>query len=1139
MKRILLWFGFMAVLAVSTSPKLAAQAIYGSVVGSVTDSSGAAVTSAKVTVADIDKSVTNTATVNESGNYLQRSLIPGRYRIRVEAAGFKAFQQDATVSADTEIRVDAKLEVGQVSETVEVTAEAGLLKTERSDVATTYSATSISNLPIASRRFTVLQLYAPGNSVPTSGISFNAEVAGGQPFNTAQNGQTSIGMGYMLDGTDHRDSILGMMVFQPTLDSIAEAKVTTNAYDAEIGNAAAGVVSAQTKSGTNTMHGSLFWYTRNSANQARNPFTQSRINPATNRAIALSQWNQFGGSLGGAIQKNKLFYFADYQALRYNAGGSTLVRVPTAAERAGDLSALLPLGRTIFDPASGATPATRTQFSGNVIPAARLSSQARNLLTLIPLPNITATGEQPNYAGAGKTTDRQDQGNIRSDYFVSDKLHIFGRYSVANFRLNSPGVYGKAGGTGFDPSGSSTLFFGGIADNRHHNVAIGADYVVNPSLFTDFRVGWMRYFVIDLPHTGGVNGAQAAGIPGLNDPADQLTDDMPTFRINDYAGSLFKFGSGLLVSSSNVPLFQNEKQFQVVNNWTKVSGDHTLKFGADIRRVWNLRVASDRHRSGQLDFNGPRTQGPGGGGSGLATFLLGDVSFMERYVGGNLATDAREQQNRWFFFVQDTWKATRKLTLNYGLRWEIYRPQTVNKPGNGGGLDLNTGEVYTLGVGKYNLSGNQSDNFKLLAPRLGLAYQLNSKTVIRAGYGRGFSTGAFGSIFGFGRTQDLPVLANQALVAPTNFDAAFTLAGGPGPFLDPRTVLNGRPLGPNGLPILPAGQGMFVYKDRITLPIVDSWNFTIQRQLTGRSAIDISYVGNIGTRAILVSDYDVNQPSIVGFGTLTTNQRRPYFSKFGWNQPLRYFGNDATARYQALQIKFDKRFSQGLTVMSHFTFSKAINFNNVYYNQDARIAQGLNDGSRPKAFFMSANYELPFGKGRKFGSNWSKPLDLIAGGWQINGVWQWYSGLPFTPSYQNCGADQDVNICRPNIVGDFHASTQNQFGWFATCPSAMTSNGQTCGPWQRPQRGQLGNAGRNKFLFGPQFQQLDMSIFKSFALTERYRMQFRAEAFNAANHTNLANPNSCVDCAGTAGRIFGTFGGYSPRLFQFALRMDF
>ncbi|MCS7024156.1 MAG: TonB-dependent receptor [Bryobacteraceae bacterium] len=407
------------------------------------------------------------------------------------------------------------------------------------------------------------------------------------------------------------------------------------------------------------------------------------------------------------------------------------MRVPTAAERSGDLSAL---AVSIFDPlsAEGAalTPERRAQFPGNRIPASRLSPQAQRLLARIPLPNIaTAIGDQPNYVASGTERNTEHQFNTRFDSYVTSKLHLFGRFSFADYSKDAPPIFGPVGGgRGFDAASP----FAGLSDVRNLSLAVGFDYTVSPTLLTDFRFGWFRYGVQVRPKGLGSNPAQEAGIPGLN--VDERTSDMPGMFINGFAG--FQFGYALPINRCNCPLDQNERQFQVVNNWSKLRGDHTFKFGADIRRALNLRVPSDRHRSGQLNFNPERTAGPPGGGLGLASFLLGDVSSFERYVSSFF--DAEERQNRWFFFGQDTFRVNPKLTLTYGLRWELYFPETVTGNRKGSWLRLATGELFIAGDNGVNRRGNVETNFTTLAPRLGIAYQLNPKTVIRTGYGRSF-----------------------------------------------------------------------------------------------------------------------------------------------------------------------------------------------------------------------------------------------------------------------------------------------------------------------------------------------------------------------------------------------------------------
>ena len=739
---------------------LPAQAVYGSIVGTVVDATGAVVTGAKITITDMGRDVSTTTTTNDSGNYTQRALIVGRYRLRAEAPGFRAVvQENIGVSVDVETRVDVQMQVGDVSQTLEVTTEASVLKSERSDVATTWSERVVGNLPTLNRRFTNFQLMTPGVvSFPTSMTAASAENPQGS-YRMLVNGQSFAGTSHLLDGTDNHDAVLGWIVINPTLESVTEAKITTANYDAEFGVASAGVVSSQTKSGTNSIHGSAFEFLRNNVMQARNPFTQSLVIPNSGgRTIPLTQWNQFGGSLGGPILRNKLFYFGDFQGTRRNTGGGTLLRVPTAAERGGDLSAL---GLNIFDPASGATPATRTQFPGNQIPTTRLSAQAQSLLKLIPLPTSTAILDQPNFAASGGVKFNDEAVNTRVDYYVSSTLQVFGRYSLQQFRMQAPGAYGLlAGGSGLDASGSINAY-AGTSDSRNHSIAGGFNYVLSPTLLTDFRFGWFRYKVFGQPNQIGSTPAKDAGIPGINTGND-FTSGMPAFNVNGYGsgGSIpFRFGYSLGVNGCNCPLIEDENQYQFVNNWTKIEGNHTFKFGADIRRAHNLRVPSDKHRAGELQFDAARTQGPSGGGSGLATFLVGDVSRFERYISPVL--DAAESQNRWFFFAQDSWRVTRKLTVNYGMRWEIYRPQTVTGPGKGGFLDSTTGEIIVAGDG-VGLDLGVKSSWKLFAPRLGIAYQVNPKTVIRTGYGRGYNLGVFGSIFGHNVTQNLPVLGIQS-----------------------------------------------------------------------------------------------------------------------------------------------------------------------------------------------------------------------------------------------------------------------------------------------------------------------------------------------------------------------------------------
>src|SRR5215813_2058599 len=813
-------------------PKAFGQAVYGNIVGTVLDQSGAAVPNAKVVITDTQRSVSFNTTTNNDGNFTQRFLIAGTYKVRVEAVGFKAALQTISVSVDQESRVDLKLEVGEVSQVVEISAEAPLLKTERSDVAVMFTEKAVTNLPIANRRFTAVEIFTPGVTAFPGQTAASEDPQGS--FRKVVNGQSFAGTSHLLDGTDNHDSMLGLIVINPTLESVTEAKVTTANYDAEFG-ANAGVVSAQTRSGANDFHAVGFEFLRNDHLNARNPFTQ-------------------------------------FQKIR-----------------AADFSAT---GVNIFDPAGNTAPANRTQFvdvngKKNVIPANRLSQQAVSLLNrFIPLPNFTpASPDLPNYVGAGSVKFDEDLTNTRWDYYVSERMHAFGRYSFADYLLISPGVFGSAGGgVGFDPNST----FSGESKTRNQSLASGFDYTLNANWTTDFRFGFYRYRVSVDPGQAQTTPAKDAGIPGLNN--DDFTGGMPGFFINGVGG--FNFGYALGVSACNCPLRQNERQIQFVNNWTNLRGNHTFKFGADIRRAYNLRVPSDRHRAGELNFDAARTAGPSGGGTGLASFLLGDVSRFERYVSNTL--DAEERQNRWFFFGQDTWRATKNLTINFGGRWELYRPQTVTGAGKGGFVDIDTGEVLIAGSQGVGLDLNQKGTLTTIAPRVGVAYRVTEKTVVRMGFGRGFDIGVFGSVFGHNVTQNLPVLAIQSNQPAQNYLSVFTLAQGPQP-LNPDTILNNQPKGPNGRPLLPNGVTAFILPETLRLPTSDQWNVTVQRQLRGDIAVEAAYVGTKGTHVFAGNggDYDFNQATVQGFGTLSLNQRKPFFQKFGWSQNFRYYGSDA------------------------------------------------------------------------------------------------------------------------------------------------------------------------------------------------------------------------------------------------------
>ena len=483
-----------------------AQAVYGSVRGAITDASGGLLPGVSVTITSRDRNTSDTVVTGSDGVYRKERLLPGVYEVKADLQGFKqAVVSDVVVSVDSQANVDFSLQPGNVTESVEVVATSPLLKTDRADVSTTFEAKQITDLPVLDRNFTKFILLTPGAQQQQWGHAASENPQGSTQ--TVVNGQSFSGTSYQLDGTDNRDPILGIIVINPTLESIGETKITSQNYDAEFGQAVAGVVSVQTKSGANTFRGSAFEFYQSDKFQARNPFTQAQPNTLTGKFLPDTKKNQFGGSLGGRIVENRLFFFGDYQGRRNTEGGSRLLNVPTAAARRGDLSAY---GVNIYDPLTG-VPAERTKFENNTIPTNRLSPQAQSILALIPMPNAPGrdNGTRDNYVASNSETFNEDTFNVRIDGRLGASANTFGRYSRGKFRRDGPTALGQGGGR-------ELVSLGGVSDVTNQSLAYGIDYPFSSTLLADFRFGYFRYNVDVLPFDFGTTPAADAGIPGLN-----------------------------------------------------------------------------------------------------------------------------------------------------------------------------------------------------------------------------------------------------------------------------------------------------------------------------------------------------------------------------------------------------------------------------------------------------------------------------------------------------------------------------------------------------------------------------------------------------------------------------------------------
>ena len=1231
---------FCLVFAMS-APNSSGQAVFGSIIGNVTDAQGNAIAGAKVTVTSNTKSTAFETASNESGNFAVTHLIPDSYKIHIEATGFKAYDVPSlTVSADTAANINASLQVGAVTQTVEVTGDIPQLQTDRADVDVEFSQKYVEDLPVLNRNFTNFELLSPGSQklVGWSHAATENPQGGGQIF---VNGQHFSGTNFELDGTDNQDPILGIIVVNPNLDAIGETKIALQDYDAESGKATAGIVKVQTKSGSNEFHGSGFYFYRNSDQQARDPFTNKPGVP-----LAAATWKQFGGSVGGPIIKNKLFFFGDYQGTKQQQGITNLYTIPTAtvlstcdpSKNPGgmcDLSEYLdaygpPINGVhsgqVYNPNTGdpLTGSGRTPFANNQIPVSLLNPNIGKVLEEFPGP--TAGGVNNNFVSTGAGPYDQKSFDTRIDYSAPHNYQIFGRFSLDYFTLSGKGGLGALGGVGFGPGGLN-----GSSINHDYSVAGGFTKPIGSKWLTDFRVGWFQYNPLTHYSDASQTPMTAFGFPGLNLGTSD-TGGLSGFNFTQGGngggnGSLSAFGDGLNIGRCNCPLIERERQIQFVNNWTRTQGNHSIKFGADIRYATNLRVPSDSSRTGILNFDQYDTGDNGAFGLGLATFLFGDVNSFQRFVG--TTSNAVGHQWRSFFYGQDSWRISPKFTMTYGLRWELYLPEAVTAKGNAGFADLSKGILRIAGYGDVPLNGGVKTSYKALAPRLSFAYQFDPKTVVRVGYGRGFDIGVFGSSFGHAVTQNLPVLAAQSIedsnlnsAASNNRSAVFNLSQGPPAYPFSAVLADiGQGTPPGSLPLLgPDGTASTYIRPTVQrFPTIDQWNATIQRQITPTLNITASYIGNKGTHVFagLGPSYNVNDVA-VGSGTNTvvcakdamgnpispcnlggfspnvpSNNRRKLFlngvpsftypgSTFtdaaGNVHPTpaccsgdvgNYFGNDADDKYNALQIKAEKRVSQGLQFIAHYTFSRAYAYDSGYFDVDKKFAWGPNPDNRNHALVINTVYELPIGKGKKFLGNVGRAADLLVGGWQITNTLNWSGGLPWTPSIGECGAVTDAGPCRPNIVegaGKLRTGVSRVSGnmyWFQPVPAltygseinAANAGVDSCtfsrvasGPFALPACGQIGNVGFDSYR-GPHAFFDDMALAKTFSITERVKAQFRFDAYNVFNHPvlgfNANQGNTCVDCGGTAGQITDIENDNSPgsptgmRQLQFGFRVTF
>lgn len=1209
---------FLVVCLLALAPSAFCQAVFGSIYGTVTDTTGAVVPNATITVTDVSKGTSSTTQSNGSGEFAVDHLIPDVYDVKVAATGFMGFQQKGLqLFADTSAKVAVALTVGGSNQTVEVNADSvPQLKTDRADVSTIFGAKEIVDLPIPDRNFTNLQLLLPG--AQQLGWS---HAASENPQGSKQimvDGQAFAGVAFELDGTDNQDPILGIIVVNPNLDSLSETKITTQNFDAEFGKAVSSVVTAQTKSGSNKFHGSAFDYRVSAANLARDPFKQG---PG---AIPSALKNQFGGSIGGPILKDKLFFFGDYQGVRQKVGTSNLQTVPSAllvatclGQQVGpsgiagcDFSEyaakVTPTGAGIIYQADG------TPYPGNVIPASQVSPQAKALFALLqPYAPNSNSGRFPglinNYSGGGKGLFNSNQWDVRGDYQMNERTHFFGRFSRFTDVLTGATMFGPAGGAGFGIGG-----FGGNSNGANDSLALGTDIAVTSKLVTDVRLGYFRYNIINTKYNQTINFADQLGIPGMNTgvaatggaPSFQLTEVGAQGQPNNPQSQGPQYGAGLNVDRCNCPLTEREDQFQIVNNWTRVIGNHSVKFGADLRYARNLRVPSDNDRTGILQFGTGPTSNPNlgqQGGLGFASFALGKVTNFQRFV--STSTNAKEFQKRDFFYVQDTWRVSSKLTANFGLRYELYFPESVNGPGNGALLNLDTGYLNVASTGTVGSNMNWGQPRNTYNPRIGLAYQATQNTVIRGGYGRSFDIGVFGSIFGHAATQNLPTLSSQQITAtggPTS--AAFTLAQGP-PTPTPVAVPS------NGL--LPSPGYAVNSRSRpstLRLPTLDAWNLSLQQSLTPTLSITIAYVGNKGSHTMgdlsgnttnpnetaitLPAQYSITgqelhydpsggtcfpagpncTPSGVGTGVsklvqngATSNStllQRYYGGKLPACADPAYLAAPGAAAALAGLPAGSCGWTNGITYYANYFDT---HYNALQITMAKQFSKGLSLNAN-YAWQRAVSYQTGFytwdpraTKGRDssirqqqlivyglyelpFGRN--KPFLSHANGLvnQIVNGWQLSPVLNYSSGLP---FSLSYGSCNASIPGGPPCLVNGNPGAFQ--PHITGYPGGNLSYFDRQTLGTtftataLGKIGNigRNSVFGPHFFNTDLSLQKNFPIKEMATIQLRIDAFNAFNHINFGTPSGNIESPGAITSGPGVDGTANPRQLQFSARVQF
>ena len=1095
-------------IVVATVTRLDAQVRYGSIVVEVADQSGGAVPGAEVTVTQTETGLTRNGVSNDVGFATLSTLPPGSYSVKVGLSGFKEFvTSGVSVSEDSVVRVGSVLEVGQLSDTVTVSAGVAVLQTDRADVRTDIRATQLENLPVpVGRNYQNLFVTVPGISPPENMHSVAVNPARGLAFSS--NGTTRNANAIRIEGAISNNLWLPhVAAYVPALEAIESVGVTTSTFDADQGLSGGMSANVLIKSGTNQLHGSAFEYFFNEAMKSRPYFL-----PA-NQDKPQARQNQFGGTLGGPIVRNTLFFFGSYQGTFDKQLAQRFGTVPTAAMRQGDFSAS---PTPIYDPATGAVNGTgRTAFSGNQISSTRFDPTALKLLGLLPLPNIEGRLTDNYFATGDYTFDRHNI-DAKVNYNPTNKLGITARIGWLGYNFKNPAMFGDLGGL---PINNTAAKAGtGLGDT--YTFTGSGSYVLSPNFLVDTYAGITTIEVLSEPDRLDENlGLDFLGIPGTNGP-DRLYGGWPHFDITNYSALGY-------AGSANSPYVDDNWQVQYTANATYTTGTHTFRFGGDI-----VRQAMNRHElgngSGQFAFAGGPTALSGGSAvnqfNSFAAFLLGLPTGVSKSIIPFEEGFTRSRNWQFSFFAKDQWQPTRNVTASLGVRYD-YFPMGTRTTRGLERYDPETNTMLICGVASVPTNCGYDMPAGNLSPRLGLAYRLTENIVLRGGYGINYDP--YPLAFVRNLLGNYPSSINLSLPQANSFQPAGTLAAGI-PSIPVPDVSSGV------IPV-PLNVSARALPQEPKRGYIHSSNLTLQSELPGGMTGQIGYVA---TRQRDINQImDANAGQVIGAG----NAGRPLFLRFGRTGATGILSNPGWSNYDSLQTSLTRRMAQGVQVNVAYTWSKAFgiccdtlsdNPPNVQALEYFELNEAVLPQDRPHNFQTSFVAELPFGSDKPFLSN-GGAVAAVLGGWQVNGLFSAYSGAPFTVTSAGTSLDLPGSGQRADQLKD-DVGILGGIGpgnpWFDTTAfRAVTER-------------RFGTAPLNS-MRGPGFVNFDMSVFRQFALGASRTLQLRLEIFNLTNTPHFANPSADVSNTANFGIISGTANsgreGIDERLFRIGFRFGF